>query len=367
MFNLGNTCFQSAILQCLVHCIPLQKYFLNECGHHHLSCQVYRDKAAAIASKKKKNSEPSKGAKADTPNSATTPSGEQLFSICLACEMDRLFLMYYGSFLGKDVIGAITDGSQSLLAQRDLDPKEMIVEEKEVLKGDPLILSDLLTAAWKSGGMDYLAGYEQRDAHEFFNSFLDLMGKHSRQHRQRVFASINTAKPDNSLVPKSDDVEYGKRILLLLNSMLSNLTSRFLEFLDVVKQLFEGTLRSVLVCEECGGKRTLLEPFVNISLTLSEEVERLQAENDSFGRDRIRISVETCLLHFTSPEKLVDGVHCSPCGKKTQTMKQHTFSKLPKVLCLHLKRFDAIRNRKIDEFVSYPARDLNMGPLLSHW
>lgn len=139
---------------------------------------------------------------------------------------------------------------------------------------------------------------------------------------------------------------------------------------DIIKQLFEGTLRSVLVCEECGGKRKLLEPFVNISLTLSEEVERLEAENNndtrSWGRVP-RISVETCLEHFILPEKLSDPVHCPSCAKKTATKKQHTFSRLPKVLCLHLKRFDAAKNKKIDEFVSFPARGLNMGPLLSHW
>jgi ubiquitin carboxyl-terminal hydrolase 22/27/51 len=123
-------------------------------------------------------------------------------------------------------------------------------------------------------------------------------------------------------------------------------------------------LRSVLLCEECGGKRKMNEAFLNISLTLSEEVERLQAENGSFKKE---LSVETCLEHFILPEKLGDGVHCPTCRKKTATKKQHTFAKLPKVLCLHLKRFDAARNKKIDEFVSFPARGLNMGKLLSHW
>lgn len=135
---------------------------------------------------------------------------------------------------------------------------------------------------------------------------------------------------------------------------------------DIIKQLFEGTLRSVLVCQECGGKRTQREPFVNVSLTLSEEVERLEAENGN-NDSKIRISVETCLEHFILPEKLGDSVQCPSCKKKTPHQKQHTFSKLPKVLCLHLKRFDAARNRKIDEFVSFPAKGLNMGPLLSHW
>jgi ubiquitin carboxyl-terminal hydrolase 22/27/51 len=197
MFNLGNTCFQSAILQCLVHCQPLQRYFMNQCGHHHLSCTVYREQIAAKKPKKEGSLIKTEGAPRPVP------------SICLACEMDRLFLMYYGSTVGKDIIGAMAEAAKPPLAKKDNAANDLF-EEKIVVKGDPLILSDLLTAAWKSGGMDYLAGYDQRDAHEFLNSFLDLIGKHSRLHRERVYTSINTAKPDNSLVPKKEKAEHGE-------------------------------------------------------------------------------------------------------------------------------------------------------------
>jgi ubiquitin C-terminal hydrolase len=120
----------------------------------------------------------------------------------------------------------------------------------------------------------------------------------------------------------------------------------------------------VLLCENCGVKRVQHEPFVNISLSLSEEVERIQHDKGRPVRD---ISVETCLEHFVLHEKLGDLVYCTSCGRKTETRKQHTFSKLPKVLCLHLKRFDAAKNKKIENFVSFPARGLNLGSLLSHW
>ena len=163
---------------------------------------------------------------------------------------------------------------------------------------------------------------------------------------------------------------------------------------DIIKELFEGTLRSVLLCEECGGKRMLVEPFMNISLTLSDEVERRAPMTSSAGISGAGggaglgitpgtvssspttrrssaalhpLSVQTCLEHFILPEVLSDPVQCPNCKKKTSTKKQHTFSKLPKILCLHLKRFDAAKNRKIDEYVSFPAKGLNMGPFLSHW
>lgn len=103
---------------------------------------------------------------------------------------------------------------------------------------------------------------------------------------------------------------------------------------------------------------------MNISLSLSEEVERMQQGK---GRRNFDIHLETCLEHFVLPEELGDLVHCVSCAARTQTRKQHTFSKLPKILCLHLKRFDAARNQKIDEFVSFPAHGLNLGGFLPQW
>ena len=80
-----------------------------------------------------------------------------------------------------------------------------------------------------------------------------------------------------------------------------------------------------------------------------------------------KLSVDLCLRHFTMPELLADPVDCPSCGKKTQTKKQHVVSKLPKILCLHMKRFDSAQNRKIEDFVAFPSQGLNMGQYLPHW
>lgn len=135
--------------------------------------------------------------------------------------------------------------------------------------------------------------------------------------------------------------------------------------IDVVKHLFEGTLRSVLVCQDCGSKRTLSEPFLNISLPLLKEL--MAAHNTPSAQGVGQLNLHRCLEHFTAPENLGDQIDCPVCKKKTATKKQQTFSKLPKVLCVHLKRFHASLNRKIEDFVAFPARGLNMGPLMPHW
>lgn len=80
-----------------------------------------------------------------------------------------------------------------------------------------------------------------------------------------------------------------------------------------------------------------------------------------------KMNIQHCLKHFTAPERLGDQIECPSCHRKTPTKKQQTFSRLPKVLCLHLKRFDAAKNKKINDFVSFPAFGLDMGALLPHW
>jgi ubiquitin carboxyl-terminal hydrolase 22/27/51 len=139
MFNLGNTCSLSSVLQCLINCIPLQRYFLKDIGHHHSACEKYR------------HGEPRDKSKATTED------------VCLACEMDALMLEYYGRSTGRDVVG--------MLAGLSMRPRRPVMEllneisevNEEIMasKGEPLIISRMLLAAWKCGGMDHLRGYQQ--------------------------------------------------------------------------------------------------------------------------------------------------------------------------------------------------------------
>jgi hypothetical protein len=150
--------------------------------------------------------------------------------------MDRLFLAYYSSTVGKDAVSAVEEASRPLILGSSNVNEDAVPNEVE--KGDPLIISDLLTAAWKSGGMDYLAGYEQRDAHEFLNSFLDLMGKHTRQHRERVYASIKTARDDNPVVTMTDKTQNGTFLVVMVVP-------------EVKKQVHSRWILFTLFCRHC--------------------------------------------------------------------------------------------------------------------
>jgi hypothetical protein len=218
IYNLGNTCFMSSILQCLVFCKPLQQYFLRDSGHHYKSCEVFRHKedlltaaaAAAVAAPTKKIS--TKLKKPGTLSAIKKKTSKIESEVCLACEMDRLFLSYYGGTVGNDVCVPIEESSQHLLlGQADSSPSfspgEIVVS---IEKGDPIIISDLLTSAWKSGGMNHLTGYDQHDAHEFLDSFLDVLGKHIVKFRKRIHAAVTKVYKENAFVPEFDSKKIGK-------------------------------------------------------------------------------------------------------------------------------------------------------------
>jgi len=181
----------SAILQCLIQCVPLQRYFLNDVGHNYEACGIYRRREGRKT--------------ASTVNSSKGKKTAE--SVCLACEMDKLFLRYKSSALGVNVLSAVSPSSTDSSRGGGGANRSAAGGAKAtpVIQGDPLVTADMLTAAWKCGGMKHLAGYEQRDAHEFLHGFLEILGRHMQHYRSRVYKTINTARPLNAFVDMSGE------------------------------------------------------------------------------------------------------------------------------------------------------------------
>ena len=68
------------------------------------------------------------------------------------------------------------------------------------------------------------------------------------------------------------------------------------------------------------------------------------------------ITFEQCLNNFCSSENLIgdNQYMCNNCGKKCDAKKRFSIEKSPRVLILHLKRFDN-QGKKMKDKVQFPT------------
>ena len=173
MYNLGNTCYQSAVLQCLIACVRVQEFFLYYIMHHHVACHELRR---------------AEGGPQRPKATVDNKSGSSTVEDCLACELDKLMLRYFGNSRGVNILSAVSN-EQTI---------QMTDNIKPAVPGEPIITSDMLSCAWQCGSMSHLAGYDQRDAHEFLHGFLESLSKSDHAYRNRVTRAVSLAQPFKS-------------------------------------------------------------------------------------------------------------------------------------------------------------------------
>ncbi|KAF3658833.1 Ubiquitin carboxyl-terminal hydrolase 21 [Capsicum annuum] len=146
--------------------------------------------------------------------------------------------------------------------------------------------------------------FQQEDAHEFLQCFLDKLERCCDDSRPRDYPALET---DN-----------------------------------IVKQVFGGRLVSKLQCCNCCHRSNTYETLIDLSLEI-EDVD----------------SLDTALESFTKVEKIEDPeikFTCEKCQEQVSIEKQLVLDKAPSVAALHLKRFktDGSLVEKIDKYVSFP-------------
>jgi len=80
------------------------------------------------------------------------------------------------------------------------------------------------------------------------------------------------------------------------------------------------------------------------------------------GRWGPAVDLEQMLETYTSEERLAQNLFCANCGVATNHTKKLTLQKSPKVLVLHMKRFDPVSGSKLSRVVNFPLCGLDLDP-----
>jgi ubiquitin C-terminal hydrolase len=115
-----------------------------------------------------------------------------------------------------------------------------------------------------------------------------------------------------------------------------------------IHQVFGGYLRSQIKCLCCGHDSNSFETILDLSLNVQSSVEkslRLLVEPEILDKDNL--------------------YYCEKCARKVPASKSFSIHVPPRVLCLHLKRFDfRSEGKKIKSKVIY-GEHLDLSPFLS--
>ena len=216
------------------------------------------------------------------------------------------------------------------------DSAVVVTTKKFKRQHPPLVPSKLLYSVWAFA--DHMAGYEQQDAHEFFIAFLDGIETHLKLYH-----------------PLASDSANIKINITSSNKGNNNGTPAY----KVLTNIFSGRLESEVQCKECSCISSTVEPFLDISLSLDGEISQIKGKDSFHG-----LELETCLHDFTAPESLSTAIYCNKCQENRSSVKKLSILEPPQVLAVHLKRFDAVSQRKIHTKVSFPLDSLDIGPFM---
>lgn len=219
-------------------------------------------------------------------------------------------------------------------ASRDIQ-LTLVIELDRILRGvrdahargspmDPRVFMNAVEA--QQGPRAIMDVHEQNDMHEFLLLLLDLVSGVARDHPQRrVVAHHEQA---SSLI--DDAIE--KRWRKLTRTEPSPI-------LDAVR----GMQVSQIVCGSCGHKSNTFQTCLDISLDI--DIDRASGDDDQLG------SIDDMLDVYTDPESVI--WNCDRCKASGTASKTVRFARLPPVMMIFIKRFDATQ-RKIDSMVSVP-------------
>jgi ubiquitin C-terminal hydrolase len=178
---------------------------------------------------------------------------------------------------------------------------------------------------------------------------------------------------------------------------------------SIITDLFTGLQYSQLMCCECGNRSDTFEPFNMLQLSIpqtktnrNEPTFHMQqpfngyntrsnsnsnSNSNNMGFNNMgfnnmgfnnmgfnsdikssdKIDIYDCLKEYCKEEILDDDNkwNCDGCKKKVNAKKTITIWRKPKILIVHLKRFNYVENRKISDHVEFPLTNFNINDIMS--
>lgn len=110
-----------------------------------------------------------------------------------------------------------------------------------------------------------------------------------------------------------------------------------------------------------GEDGTLEDSALSSQNSLSQSQKEVKVKADPHDES---ITLNECLQHYTSTETLSEQVQCDACKQHRPSRKRLTIATTPKVLILHFKRFDSLRQLKICSKVNFPLKGLDLAPFM---
>lgn len=228
---------------------------------------------------------------------------------CLSCRMDELFQEFYSK-----------DNTSSFAASK--------------------ILSD----SWlcQQAAFSDLAGYDEHDAHEYFQFLCEELHRTTRKERKDSSTSIKDTNGNSNGHHITGDCDC------------------------IIHQTFYGKFQSTLTCQSCGSVSTSVEPFLDLSLAIERICQRRNSKGGNISEEKSNrlLTLQRCLdEEYMQPDSLTFG--CSACSMQREAEKQLSIKNLPNVLCIQFKRFEHHRGlnqtSKIGVKVQFPLQ-INMLP-----
>jgi len=172
--------------------------------------------------------------------------------------------------------------------------------------------------------------------------------------RRKILLNMIKENPENQLYKEN----LKKLISENYNSdIIINSLEYWKNYLDknhsVITTLFTGLFSSEVKCKNCNNKNINFETFNILELSLIDK------------NGNIITNLEDCLKFFCELEE-VDDYNCENCKTKTIALKKMSIFQLPPKLIIQLKRFNSknrnsrSRGGKIDELIKFPLTNLDM-------